>query len=106
MKGRKRVEKLFERIGEHTIAAGITGTKLHILRIVSENKSHGYGLWKSLQTRFELHISLPSVYQHLNELETMKLIERAGANRESGRERQYYVATNKGKMILKGTAPV
>ena len=104
IKGRKRVEKLFERFGEHTIAAGITGTKLHILRMLSENKCHGYGLWKNLRTRYELQISLPSVYQHLNELETMKLIERTSANRESGRQRQYYIATHKGKMILKGTA--
>jgi len=104
MKGRKRVERLLERIGERTIAAGVTGTKLRILEVLSKNEIHGYGLWKALRDTFDLRLSLPSVYQHLNELESMRLIERTRTGRESGkRERYYYALTERGKVILKGT---
>ena len=104
--GRKRVERLLERIGERTVTTGITGTKLRILKVLSENESYGYGLWKKLKTLFELDISLPSVYQHINELETMNLIERTRVVREpSRRERYYYALTEKGRVVLKGTVP-
>jgi len=105
IKGGKRVERLFERVGEHTIATGITGTKLHILEIFSEKESYGYGLWKKLRSHFNLDLSLPSVYQHLNELETMKLIERVRiVGKPGNRQRYYYALTEKGKVILKKSA--
>ena len=107
IQGRKRVQNLFERIGEHTVATGITGTKLHILQVLNETESYGYGLWKKLKELFEIHLSLPSMYQHLNELEMMKLIERTRIGREAGkRERCYYALTEKGKAILTGSVSI
>jgi DNA-binding PadR family transcriptional regulator len=94
-------------MGERTIAAGITGTKLRILEVLNKKESYGYGLWKTLRSNFEIDLSLPSVYQHLNELETMKLVERLKIAGKSGkRERYYYSLTENGKMILKGSIPV
>ena len=104
---RKHVERLLERAGERTITTGITGTKLRILQVLSERESYGYGLWKLLRELFQLRLSLPSVYQHLNELETMKLVERGKIGKPSRkRERYYYVLTEKGKVILKGSVTV
>jgi DNA-binding transcriptional ArsR family regulator len=104
---RKHVERLLERAGERTITTGITGTKLRILQVLGERESYGYGLWKLLRELFELRLSLPSVYQHLNELETMKLVERGKIGKPSRkRERYYYVLTEKGKVILKGSVTV
>jgi len=107
MEGRKRVGRLLERIGERTIAAGIAGTKLRILEVLGKKDSYGYGLWKTLKSLFGLDISLPSVYQHLNELESMKLVERASIGKGTGRrERYYYALSERGKVILKGSAPI
>jgi DNA-binding transcriptional ArsR family regulator len=105
MKGGKRVERLFEKVGEHAVATGITGTKRHILEILNEKESYGYGLWKKLRSNFNLDLSLPSVYQHLNELETMMLIERVRILGKPGkRQRYYYTLAEKGKVILKRSA--
>ena len=107
MERRKHVERLLERVGERTITTGITGTKLRILQVLSKNESYGYGLWKLLRELFQLRLSLPSVYQHLTELETMKLIEHAKIGKAFGkRERYYYALTEKGKVVLKGSTAV
>lgn len=104
IEGRKRVERFLERIGERMVTTGLTGTKLSILKVLSENRSYGYELRKKLKNQFDLDLSLPSVYQHINELETMKLVEKVHITRKLGkRERQYYTLTEKGRVVLKGS---
>lgn len=105
---RKSAERLLEKVGERTITTGITGTKLHILEILNQNECYGYELRKKLRNLHELQLSLPTIYQHLNELEAMKLVEPVTSTRkESGkRERNYYALTDRGKVILKGSTPI
>jgi threonine synthase len=104
IEGRKRIERLLERIGERTVTTGLTGTKLNILKVLSENRSYGYELRKKLRGQFDLDLSLPSIYQHINELERMELVEKVHITRRLGkRERQYYALTEKGRVVLKGS---
>ncbi len=104
---RKNAERLLEKIGERTIATGITGTKLHILEILSQNECYGYELRKKLRSLRGVQLSLPTVYQHLNELETMRLLEPTSTRKEPGkRERNYYALTDRGRIILKGSTLV
>jgi len=106
MERRRRAQSLLQEIGDRPIATGITGTKRHILQLLNESESYGYNLQKKLESRFKLHLSLPSIYQHLNELETIRLIERARVRKELGRERYYYSLTEKGKIVLKRSSQV
>jgi threonine synthase len=105
-KGRS-AERLLEKVGARTIAAGITGTKLHILKLLNQNECYGYEVWKKLRSLYQVQLSLPTVYQHLNELEMMKLIEPTGTRNESGkRSRSYYTLADRGKIILKGSTTI
>jgi threonine synthase len=104
---RKSSEKLLKRVGEPTITTRITGTKLHILEIIGEHECYGYELRKKLSSHYELQVSLPTIYQHLNELETMRLVEPRRTRKETGkRERNYYALSERGKVILKGSASI
>ncbi len=103
---RKNSERLLKRVGDRTIVTGITGTKLHILEILSKNEYYGYELRKKLRTLNEVQISLPTTYQHLNELETMKLIEPVRTRESGKRERNYYTLSERGKIILKRSTSV
>lgn len=76
-------------------------TKLHILKILSRSEQYGYIIWRNLSKTYRTKIAIPSVYQHLLELERSGLVQRTRAQRVSGRpERRYYSITTKGKSIL------
>ncbi|ASJ04117.1 pyridoxal-phosphate dependent enzyme [Thermococcus barossii] len=70
----------------------IGGTKLDILRLLSDRVMYGYEIWDAL----EKPLKYQAVYQHLRELESLGLIE------ESHREgrRLYYRLTDKGRRFL------
>lgn len=103
----KSAERLLEKVGARTIAAGVAGTKLHILKLLSQNECYGYEIWKKLTSLYEVQLSLPTIYQHLNELEMMKLIEPTGTRNESGkRPRSYYTLADRGKIILRGSTNI
>jgi threonine synthase len=76
-------------------------TKLHILKILSKDERYGYAIWKELGMEYRTKIAIPSVYQHISELEGDGLIQRAKAQRVSGKpERRFYSITAKGRSIL------
>ena len=76
------------------------GTKLTILQILSERNLHGYGIWKKLKEEYLVKISVPSVYQHLSELEALNLLKSGELQQEIGeRTRRYYTLTKKGKTL-------
>jgi len=76
-------------------------TKLRILRALSKNEQYGYTIWKILGETYNMKISIPSVYQHLFELERSGLVQRTRSQRVLGKpERHYYSITAKGKSIL------
>jgi len=80
-------------------------TKLNILRALEGQPLFGYGIWKEL--RRERRITVPSVYQHLSELEGIDLVRRSSITRARGRERVFYELTKKGEATLSaaGKAP-
>jgi len=70
---------------------GILGsTKERILREISKQPIHGYGLANRLE------ISLSSAYEHLKDLKEGGFVE----SKEKGRKR-VYLLTDKGKHLLK-----
>jgi threonine synthase len=76
-------------------------TKLHILQILSKRDLYGYGIWKTLKEEYGLKIAVPSVYQHLSELEALHLVRKGEARPAIGaRTRRYYTLTRKGKDAL------
>ncbi|WP_258083013.1 pyridoxal-phosphate dependent enzyme [Thermococcus thermotolerans] len=70
----------------------IGGTKLDILRLLSERVMYGYEIWEAL----EKPLKYQAVYQHLRELESLGLI---GESHRRGR-RVYYRLTDKGRKFL------
>lgn len=70
----------------------VGGTKLEILRLLSEKEMYGYEIWEAL----EKPLKYQAVYQHLRELESMGLIEEA---HRRGR-RVYYRVTERGRKFL------
>ncbi|MGQ9513667.1 MAG: threonine synthase [Thermoproteota archaeon] len=76
-------------------------TKLRILKLLSKNEQYGYTIWMNLGKIYHTKISIPSIYQHLSELEMSGLIQRTRSQRISGKpERRYYAITARGRSIL------
>ncbi|MEM3754358.1 MAG: helix-turn-helix transcriptional regulator, partial [Candidatus Bathyarchaeia archaeon] len=66
----------------------------------SKGICYGYGIWKALKD-YNLEMKIPSVYQHLNELNALGLIEEFKLETTKiGKERVYYSLTEKGKNVL------
>ncbi len=77
----------------------VGGTKLAIIRLLSSRPAFGYSLWKTMSA--EGAISTASIYQHLNELERLGLVSKAGTRVVKGRERVLYLSTKKGLEFLR-----
>lgn len=75
-------------------------TKHLILKILQKYPTYGYLLWKTLAQEFDLRITLPSIYQHLQELMVAGLITVINEGRRSERKKKVYVLTKKGEEIL------
>ena len=76
-------------------------TKVRILRILSEREVHGYGVWKTLTEEDSQQITITSVYQHLAELEALKILRRREPQPVIGkRKRRYCSLTQKGLDVL------
>jgi len=96
------IERLLERtIGEtgkiHPLRIG--ETKIRILKILREKPQHGYGLQKELTRRYNKKLSMPTIYQHLKELEKMGLISRI--ERKEAKRKILYVITKEGLKLMK-----
>ncbi len=85
-----------ERLVIRPVQLGVT--KLSILRLLRTEPLFGYLLWKKMKK--EASITLPSVYQHLSELEGIDLVRRSSISRTRGRERVIYELTRKGEAAL------
>ena len=97
----KRRIKMYVYSAEERRLTKLGKTKLQILQILSERELHGYGIWKTLKKEHLVKITVPSVYQHLSELETLNLVRKNEAHPVIGkRKRRYYTLTEKGKEAL------
>jgi threonine synthase len=74
-------------------------TKLTILRLLSEREKYGYRIWKELREKCNVDVKIPTVYQHLVELIKEGYVEKVGPKTVSGRIREYYSLTGKGRAI-------
>ncbi|MEM3088659.1 MAG: threonine synthase, partial [Candidatus Bathyarchaeia archaeon] len=72
----KEMEKLIKRVEERKLTVKLGRTKLYILEILSTRELYGYGIWKEIKERYNIIIKIPSIYQHLSELEMLGLIKR------------------------------
>lgn len=97
-----QAKKILRRVSSRREISAIGGTKLKILQFLYSEDMYGYAVWKSLRTKHTLAISLPSVYQHLDELERAQLIVRSPERVVAeGRVRHLYKLTSKGRGLLK-----
>ena len=55
----------------------IGSTKKKILELLIEKPMHGYLIRRELAVRYNLKISLPTIYEHLRDLESMGLIQQS-----------------------------
>lgn len=111
MKDASTIRRLVERVKNiDEILAGNTPreslsrlgrTKLKILQLVSKKESYGYGLADELRKKYGIQIDVSSVYQHLLELERMRLVRRTEVKSVLGRpRRKYYAVTTLGRELL------
>jgi threonine synthase len=100
-KGNTTIEQLLGRVEKRKYTTKIGDTKLHILRILQRNESYGYAIWKMLIAETGVKVSVPSVYQHLNELKRSGLIIQTRSVQTYRKIlRHYYGLTEKGKWTL------
>jgi len=98
----KRLDRLLRRAEPREFTLQVGGTKLSILQLLGKSPSHGYAIWKALADQLGVSVKLPSVYQHLNELEASNLITRVRPKVSvSKREVFQYQLTEKGREILR-----
>ena len=97
---RELTRSIRERLGLDSGERRVIGrTKIEILRAIKDGNSYGYAIWKYLG-RKGIAIKLPTVYQHLSELERMGLIKTIS---KSGLKRQttIYGLTTRGRDALR-----
>ncbi len=97
----KRTRKLVNSIDEgRDVRLG--GTKMNILKILQNRELYGYGIWKELLTYHSKKVTVPTVYQHLQEMEMRGLLKRTRREESVGRpDRWYYILTERGREALK-----
>ena len=101
LRGILPIESLLRRvIGEpHTSRLMRIGeTKIQILKILGQKPQHGYGIRKELLKQYNKRLSMPTIYQHLKELESMGLVNRI---EKKGKKRKViYILTKKGIELI------
>lgn len=96
----RRIKFLVERRGRGLLNS-LGGTKIKILRLLEGGEAYGYGIWRALDERYGVQVKIPSVYQHLSELEALGLIEKGRSLEVRGKPtRQCFVLTAKGRETL------
>lgn len=99
--GHTNIEHLLGRVEKRKYTTKLGETKLHILKILQKNESYGYAIWKTLMAETGIKVSVPSVYQHLNELQRTGLITRTRSVQTYRKSlRHYYDLTEKGRWTL------
>lgn len=94
-----RKSNLGELIEELSGGTSLSYTKMKILRILSEKDAYGYQIWKELKKKYGMNIKIPTVYQHLLDLVKEGYIEKSETISTSGRKREYYKLTDRGKAL-------
>jgi len=94
---RRSVKMFVSRAEGGGLTTRLGDSKIRVLRLMEKRDMHGYGIWQSLR-KSAAEISLPSVYQHLSELELLGLLRKGEVYAAAGnRKRRYYALTEKGR---------
>lgn len=97
----RNLEIMIRRKEERGLTTELGRTKIRILHILTRGESYGYSIWKQLSKNYGFAIQMPSIYQHLNELQSLHLIQRTRVVKMVGKpERSYYSITPRGRRIL------
>jgi threonine synthase len=97
---RRKVRFLVKRREERVEPVVIGETKTVILRLLDKGETYGYEIWRQLGQR-GIKVRIPSIYQHLSELEVLELVERSKTLVVAGKpERRCYILTAKGRETL------
>ncbi len=96
----KDLGRLLSIIGEQRPVSRLGETKIRILQAVSEGNTYGYSIWKALREKYDLKIGLPTMYQHLKELEEMGLLSILSEEVKGGRKRVHYTLTERGRKLV------
>ncbi len=87
---------------ERAFSTRMGETKQIILDLLSHEEQYGYLIWQVLTHQFDIKIKIPTVYQHLAELERFDLIRQTRMAKIFGKpERKYYICTDQGKTVLR-----
>jgi len=101
----KGVDMMLKRVEERRFTTTLGPTKMRVLKLLSEREMYGYEVSGELAKRFDVKVKVPTVYQHLLELERSSLVARTCVKRVLGRpERVYYAITDKGREALRSLA--
>ena len=100
IKGSKKLEKLLRLVEKRKYGIALGETKQRVLQIISRKESYGYEIWRALGD-LGVKVKIPSVYQHLTELEDADLIIRSKSEQVLKKpERHYYKLTERGRVML------
>jgi len=101
----RRIKFLVERSSGRGLLSSLGDTKVKILRLLEEGETYGYGIWRALDERYGVRVKIPSVYQHLSELEALGLVERSRSLEVRGKPiRRCLILTAKGRETLSALA--
>jgi len=97
----RRLKFLVGRSSGRGLLSSLGDTKVKILRLLEEGEAYGYRIWKALYERYGVRVKIPSVYQHLSELEALGLVEKSKSLAVRGKPmRHCLVLTAKGRETL------
>ena len=96
----RRIKFLVER-RSGGLPSNLGDTKIKILRLLEEGEAYGYRIWRDLDERCGVRVKVPSIYQHLSELEALGLVEKSKSLAVHGRPtRRCLTLTAKGRETL------
>ncbi len=99
---KKGTRRLVQRAQQRENVAKLGVTKIRLLEILDEDQAYGYELWRTLASKYGISVKLPSIYQHLSEMEASGLVRRGRSVSHGGRpERAYYSLSQRGRLALK-----
>ncbi|MEM4006834.1 MAG: helix-turn-helix transcriptional regulator, partial [Nitrososphaerota archaeon] len=102
MKNPSTFQTIYRITNFERVPIGIGETKKKILEILSERPLHGYAIKKILRDRFSIDVKLPTIYEHLKDLEERGLVYSLGVEYLRGkRTLKKYMISELGRRIIR-----
>ncbi len=102
VRGQLGLERILSSMEGRKFTGALGHTKQHIIEILAGGDAYGYEIWKKLGEEYDLHVKIPSVYQHLMELKAAGLVIQTRIEHTyQGRPRVYYALSERGRSLMK-----